>query len=438
MLNTSLLSLCTLMILWEGSFAQNSSSDIPAWNFYFQQTVIGQYHFDFPSAYADANSLAAHEGAAFSFTSTVFIGRRLWQGGELYCDPELAGGSGLSGSTGVAGALNGETYRIGDPAPSLAIARLYIRQSIALSEDRVAVPDAPNQIGGMQPTHRLSITLGKYSVADQFDNNSVSHDPRTQFLNWSLMSVGAWDYPADTKGYTIGATVEYSTPDVTVRAATDLVAKSANQSVFDKNLSQAHSETVELEIPESVLSGTGTIRILGFHTLAHMGNYLQAIQSDSGRVPDITSTRAYGRAKYGFGLNIDQTLGKYVTVFSRASWNDGRNETWMFTEIDRSFSAGCAFDGVFRKPGDDILRGAFVLNGISDDHRKYLEAGGSGFILGDGKLNYALESIVELQYLTRITSYFALSADYQFVLNPGYNKDRGPVHVVGLRGHVAM
>lgn len=407
------------------------------WGFHFQQTVIGQYHFDFNSPYSGFNSLAGSEKAAYSVTSTVFLGRKLWHGGEIYFNPELAGGSGLSGSVGVAGALNGETYRIGDPAPSLAIARLYVQENIALSDEEVMLQDIPNQIGEMQPAKRITFTIGKYSLADQFDVNSVSHDPRSQFFNWALMSAGAWDYPADTKGYTIGATVEYITPQLTIRAATDMVAKVANQLVFDQNFSKAHSETFEVEIPHHLLTYDGTVRILAFHTLAHMGNYLEAL-AQKVDTPDISLTRVYGRSKYGFELNIDQHLSKDISGFFRASWNDGKNETWMFTEIDQSICLGIAQSGAFRNNEDDILRAGVVIDGVSNDHRKYLEAGGSGFILGDGKLNYALEEILEVQYATHLTSYFTLSADYQFVMNPGYNHDRGPVHVIGLRAHVEL
>jgi high affinity Mn2+ porin len=433
------ISLCILFFLCTRSNAQDNAVDTSDWSFHIQQTVIGQIHPDFHSPYSGGNSLQAHEKDRYSVTSTVFIGRHLWQGGDIYIDPELAGGQGLSGSSGVAGALNGETYRIGNPSPELAIpfARIFLRQNIALGNEKNIQEDGQNFIDEQIPKRRITITLGKYSLTDMFDNNSVSHDPRSQFFNWSLMSAGAWDYPADTKGYTIGGTIEYISPEFSVRAATDMVAKVANQLIFDPNFSQAHSETVELEIPHNILPNPGTIRILVFHTLAHMGNYRQAIaEANDTTAPDITATRAYGRSKYGFDLNLDQQFGKTLSGFMRASWNDGKNETWMFTEIDQSVSAGISLDGFFRKPGEDIFRGALVANGISNDHRDYLAKGGYGFILGDGKLNYATEFIVELQYLTHINNYFTLSVDYQFVANPGYNADRGPVNVFGLRGHV--
>jgi high affinity Mn2+ porin len=435
------IAICILFLVSTSGRAQDTAMPTSDWSFHFQATTIDQVHPDFHSPYEGSNSLQGHENDKISVTSTVYIGCRLWKGGELYINPEIAGGAGLSGASGVAGALNGETYRIGSTAPELTIpfARIYLQENIALTDEMETIAETPNQMGELQPTKRITITIGKYSITDQFDANSLSHDPRSQFFNWSLMSAGAWDYPADTKGYTIGGTIEYITPTFSLRVASDMVARVANQLIFDPNFSKANSETFEVEIPHNIFPNPGTIRILGFYTMAHMGNYRLAIdQAPKDSVPDITATRAYGRSKYGFELNIDQQLGKNISAFSRTSWNDGKNETWMFTEIDQSFSAGCALDGPFRKPGDDIIRGAIVINGISDDHRKYLEAGGSGFILGDGKLNYALEMIFEAQYLTHITRYFALTADYQFVMNPGYNSDRGPVHVFGLRGHVEL
>jgi len=436
----ALLAMTLVMVLSASGYAQDTTSHPSDWSFHFQATTIDQVHPDFHSLYQGSNSLQAHENDKISVTSTVFVGWRMWNGGELYVNPEIAGGAGLSGASGVAGALNGETYRIGSTAPELTVpfARIYLQENIALGNEMVSMPETLNQMPELQPAKRLTITIGKYSITDQFDANSISHDPRSQFINWSLMSAGAWDYPADTKGYTIGGTIEYITPDLSIRFASDMVAKVANGLIFDANFGKANSETFEVEIPHSILPNPGTIRVLGFYTIAHMGNYAQAIAQDSGHAPDITATRTYGRSKCGFELNIDQQLGKNISAFSRTSWNDGKNETWMFTEIDRSFSAGIAYDGPFRKTGDDIIRGAIVVNGISDDHRKYLEAGGSGFILGDGKLNYGLEFIFEAQYATHITTYFTLSADYQFVDNPGYNKDRGPAHVIALRGHVEL
>ena len=234
-------------------------------------------------------------------------------------------------------------------------------------------------------------------------------------------------------------TVEYITPDYSVRAATNVVAKSANDLEFDKNFGNANSETVELELPHHLVGNRGTLRLLGFHTTAHMGNYAIATNSAAaaGVVPDITSTRAYGRSKYGFDVNAEEELSNRVGAFARVSWNDGANETWMFTEIDRSVAAGISYDGI-ASAGTDLLRGAIVVNGISDEHKNYLAAGGSGFILGDGKLNYAMELIGELQYSYHVNNFLTMSADAQYVLNPGYNADRGPVGVVAIRGHVEM
>ncbi|MBS1902418.1 MAG: carbohydrate porin [Bacteroidetes bacterium] len=412
------------------------AGDASPWSFHFQQTVIGQYHFDFRSPYSGTNSLASHEDAAYSVTSTMFVGCRITDGTQVFFDPELAAGGGLSGATGVAGALNGETYRIGDPKPSLAIARLYVQQDIALSDERTRTEDAANAVAGTQPLRRITITAGKYGITDRFDANSVSHDPRTQFLNWSLMSAGAWDYPADTKGYTIGATVEYIAPEISLRAAASMVPYEANQAVFDRNVAHAHSGTIEVEVPHRLFERQGVVRLLVFHTTARMGDYAEALRQHG--TPDITTTRTYGRAKYGFDLNLEQPLSAVLSGFVRASWNDGSTETWMFTEIDRSLSIGTALDGAFRSAGLDGARAAVVVNGISNLHRDYLAAGGNGFILGDGALGYGPEAIAEVQYATRIAEFFTLSADAQYVLNPGFNRDRGPVGVVALRGHVEM
>jgi high affinity Mn2+ porin len=434
-----LISLCILLLFCSRSNAQDTTIDIHGWTFHLQQTVIGQIHPDFRSQYEGVNSLLAHEKDRYSVTSTVFIGRHLWKGGDIYIDPELSGGQGLSGSVGVAGALNGETYRIANASPELAIpfARIYLRQNFELGGERIIQDDGQNQINETTSANRIVVTLGKYSLTDMFDNNSVAHDPRSQFFNWSIWEAGAWDYAADTKGYTVGGTIEYISPVFSIRAATDMVPQVANQLILDPNITKAHSETFELEIPHNIFPNPGTIRFLVYHTFAHMGNYRQAIaQANDTTAPDITATRAYGRTKYGFDLNIEQQFSKTLAGFMRASWDDGKNETWAFTEIDRSICAGFSLDGIFRKPGEDIFRAAAVVNGISDDHRAYLAAGGYGFIIGDGKLNYALECIAELQYLTHITNYFALSVDYQLVVNPAYNVDRGPVNVFGVRGHV--
>ena len=410
------------------------------WSLHFQQTVIKQWHSEFNSPYADSMlSLQPREKAKLSLTTTLFIGRRLWRGGSLVFNPEASGGSGLSKSSGVAGALNGETFRVGSAEPVLYLARLYLRQRWALGTETAVEEDDINQLAGPGPTHYLSVTAGKISIADYFDQNSYSHDPRTQFFNWSLMSAGGWDYPANTRGYTVGAVVEYVTPSFALRAASTLVPTTANGPLLDDRYSKAHSETIELTKAYHVAGHSGTVRLLGYRTVAPMGNYSLALQTVSrGHAPDITQVRTDGRTKTGFVVNAEQEISANVGLFGRYSYNDGRNETWAFTEIDHSGSVGASSTGTRWKRPDDRLGAAVVVNGISPEHQAYLAAGGQGFIIGDGRLNYALEYIGEVYYSIAVPKYHAaISPDYQLVVNPAYNRDRsGPIHVVALRLHI--
>ncbi|MCX6352511.1 MAG: carbohydrate porin [Bacteroidetes bacterium] len=402
------------------------------WSFHFQQTIVGQYHPKFKSLYEGNNTFTSAPEEAYSLTSTLYIGRRLWKGAEFYFNPEIAGGKGLSKTLGIGGFPNGETFRVGDPAPALYVARLFFTQYFALGNEEEKSDDEANSLQGKLPAKRLSITLGKISIADYFDGNKYSHDPRTQFLNWGLMSAGGWDYPANTRGYTWAGVVEYITPNLSVRASSSMVGEEANGPYMDMHFGKANSTTLEVEKPYTFMGKNGRIRAIGFYTLAHMGNYTKAL-SDS--IPDITRSRQYGRTKYGAVLNIEQDFSEDAGAFFRASWNDGKNETWAFTEIDNSLSAGIVMQGTQWKRKDDKLGVAILIDGLSKDHRTYLARGGYGFIIGDGKLNYANEFIVEAQYNINLHKNFWITPDYQFIMNPGYNKDRGPVNIFGLRGH---
>jgi high affinity Mn2+ porin len=285
------------------------------------------------------------------------------------------------------------------------------------------------------PAKRLVITLGKFSITDIFDANAYSHDPRTQFMNWSLMSSGAWDYPADVKGYTWGGVAEVFMPKWSLKAGLTMVPSYANGPDFDRNIAKANSLSLEYDRNYLFFKKPGIMRIIGFYTNAHMGNY-QLATNDTIYHKDITLTRAYGRTKWGFVINFEQKIDEQFGLFLRASYNDGKNETWAFTEIDFSSSAGILMKGTRWKRSDDRFGLAYVRNSISNDHEKYLASGGYGFIIGDGHLNYDDENIIEAFYSFKWGNYLFISPDYQLVLNPAYNKDRGPIHLFALRAHV--
>jgi high affinity Mn2+ porin len=402
---------------------------------HFQQTTVTQGHPPFDAPYSGVNSMQADSETATSITSTLYGGLALWPGAEIYLNPELSGGGGISSAHGMAGFVNGEAFRIGDPTPVISLARLFLRQTIDLGETTERVEDGPNTIAGKRSPERLTITAGKLGIADIFDNNRYTHDPRSQFLNWALMNSGAWDYPADTRGYTWGLSLEYARRDWTLRVAATLVPKDANGLTMDTNVDKALGFALENEIHYAALGAPGTIRVLVFLNDARMGDYNQAI-AENPTAPDVTATRQYGRTKYGFALNVEQELAEGVGAFARLSWNDGKHETWAFAEIDQSLAAGISWNGeTWSRPKDEV-GAAIVLDGLSGPHRRYLAAGGNGFMIGDGRLSYGLETIGELYYKLALTEAVAFSGDYQLGIDPGYNRDRGPVHVFGVRSHI--
>jgi hypothetical protein len=440
------LSVLTLMGLSKISSAQQKENDSTEskWTTHFQTTVIAQKHSGFKSLYSGNNSLAdTVEPAATSLTATLFIGRKLWKGATFYFNPEVSGGKGLSFATGVAGALNGETYRVGAVEPQVFIARAYYQQLIPLGNTSYEnISDDFNRVEDNIPRNRITISAGKFAIADFYDDNTYSKDPRTQFFNWSLWANGAWDYPANTRGYTEGLVVELIKPKWALRLSTVAVPRIANYHLMEYNV-HAHSETFEFEHGFLLHKLPGTIRFIVSNTLSQAPSYQDGLKAISNNdtfllnvIKGSEEHKSYGGKKFGLGLNIEQQIRNDIGFFSRVGWNDGKYATWAFTEIDNTVNAGISMKGIKWKRPNDVFAIAAVSNGISKDHRNFLKAGGYGFIIGDGNLNYGRETILEAYYNTKLTNFFWLTFDYQFVNNPGYNKDRGPVHVFGIRGHV--
>ncbi len=405
-------------------------------NLHFQQTVITQTKPRFNAAYSGNNSLSPSSETASSLTSTLFMGARLWKGAEAYFNPEISGGEGFSQALGIAGFPNGEAFRIGSADPRIYIARLYLTQRFEWGSEYENVTDDQNQLAGRKSKRYFQVTAGKFGISDFFDGNTFSHDPRSQFMNWSLMSNGAWDYPANTRGYIIGLYAELGQPNWTLRYAYTMVPTAANGSILDERITKGYTQNLEYERRYQLGGQNGTLRILGFYNRGKMGNYREAV-SVNPAAPDVDAVDRYGHHKLGFGINAEQNLTPDLGVFARASFNDGHTQTWFFTEIDRSISFGSVLKGTSWKRRNDEVGLAFVGNGISGPHRDYLAAGGYGFIIGDGKLNYAHELVAELYYKADVyKGFFWLTPDYQFIANPAYNRDRGPVHVFSLRAHI--
>jgi len=386
--------LVALLISINITYAQDTVKQ-DKFSFHFQQTIITQYKPAFNAPYSGLNSLSPLDETQSSITSTFFGAARLWKGAEAYFNPELSGGSGLSKTLGVAGFPNGETFRIGGAEPKIYIARLYFKQNFEWGNEKDTIQNDVNQLGGLKSKRYFSIAIGKFGMADFFDGNNFSHDPRSQFMNWALMDNGAWDYPANTRGYVIGTTAELGQPNWTLRFAFTMVTTEANQSIWDGKIGKANTETIEYENRFSIDGQKGTVRILGFLNNGKFGDYNLAIAQNP-KAPNVDTTQAYGRHKYGFGISADQYLTKDFGVFAKTSYNDGHTETWFFTEIDRSFTFGGVLKGTQWKRSEDELGLAFIANGLSAPHRNYLAAGGYGFLIGDGKLNYAPEMIAVL------------------------------------------
>lgn len=433
-------SVVALLAMADTTFAQDTTEQRA--NVHFQTTYIYQYKPEFHAAYSGPHSLLAKEEKQNSLTATLYAGIRLWKGGEVYINPEVAGGSGLTGAFGMAGSTNGETFRVGDPAPSLYLARAFFKQTVAFSDKRDWVEDGQNQLHVMEPKRFLRLVVGKFSLGDCFDNNRYANGPRTQFLNWALMNNTAWDYSANLRGYTAGAVVAVKWDKMCYKLAMAAEPTVANGAKLNYNYGMSQGIVAEAAREITINKREGNIRLLVYRNQANMGSYREAINNALFRgllPPDITSSERNGNTKTGFGINWDQSVGDNIGVFARVGWNDGFNETWAFTEADETVSAGLNLDGAMWHRKDDNIGVGLVANGLSKDHRDYLAYGGLGFQLGDGALSYAPEMIGEVYYSCKpVSSGIWFSGDYQFAEHPGYNKSRGPVNVFSFRLHVEI
>ncbi len=417
--------------------AQNTDSVSKKFILHAQGTLVNQYKPSFAVPYTGTNSFLGKKENATSFTSTLYLGAKVNSTTFLIFNPEVSGGEGLSKVLGMGSNPNGETFRVSSTDLKVYIARLYLRKIIRFGNQDQIVNDDFNQFRQKISNKYIALTLGKVSIADYFDLNKYSHDPRTQFLTWGLMGNGAWDYPANTRGYSPSAVVEYFTPKYELRFAYSLMPTTANGPIMDWHLKKSGGYTFEYAKKYAIKNKPGTIRLLAFYNTALMGNYKEATQL---KTPNIELTRNYKNVKFGYAVNVEQELTKNIGGFFRSSWNDGKTETWAFTEIDKSISGGLVLNGAkWNRPNDNFGM-AYIASGLSKDHQQYLASGGLGFGLGDGKLNYAVEQVAEFYYLnTIVKNRVWLTGTYQWIKNPGYNADRkGPAQTFSLRLHVSI
>jgi carbohydrate-selective porin OprB len=361
---------------------------------------------------------------------------------ELLMDVESAGGQGLSSALGLAGFTNLDVVRNPTLGSKPYLARLMIHQTIRLSEEIDHSERSFLSLATEQAERRLEFRVGKMSIADFFDVNEVGSDSHLQFMNWTVDNNGAYDYAADTRGYTFGGVVEYHSRNWSTRFGEALMPKVANGLNLDWNLRRARAENIEVELrPPLVRNRATRIRLLSYVNHANMGSYREAIDSFlAGRdpQPDIEAHRRQGRVKYGFGFNAEQELPGGVRAFARTGWNEGHNESFAYTEVNGTVAGGADICGKPWKRANDKFGVAFVANSISADHRRYLQLGGKGFLLGDGNLTYGREKILETYYTVRIRQGISLSFNLQHISNPGYNRDRGPILVPGVRLHLDL
>ena len=403
---------------------------------HFQSTMATQYHPKFAAKYSGQNSMSADGESATAIVSTGYLDLRLWRGAELLFNPELSGGRGLSKTLGVAAFPSGIVYRVGDPAPAVYLARLALSQTFGLGGGKVITTGGPNELAGTRDKNQVAITIGRLSVTDVFDANRWAHDPTERFFNWALFASGAWDYPADTRGYTWGLLGDVTIDWWSARAGIALEPKYANLAQMDWRIGKSHGLMAEYEARYTIGGRPGAWSLLAFHNTARMGSYRQVTDNPTAYDNNVAATREDGRTKYGLALSLEQQITHGLGTFLRLSANDGATESWAFTEIDRSLAFGAVQDGELWGRERDEAGAAMVVNGLSPQHRAYLAGGGYGFLLGDGALNYAPEIVADIYYKLRLHDNIAVSAIYQPVINPGYNHDRGPVHVLSGRVHV--
>jgi high affinity Mn2+ porin len=406
------------------------------WNIHGQLTLIGQGYPAFHSPYQGTNSLFGGNQFKNTTSATAFIGMRPWENTEFYVNPELMQGFGLSDTFGVAGFPNGEAQKSNFPVPRVDLARVFVRQTFGFGGEQETIEDGPNQLAGKQDISRLTVTAGRFAALDFLDGNVYSHDPRRDFLNWNMYCCGSYDITMDKVGYTWGAFADFNQKNWAFRAGYFLVPTVSNVSTYDMHVPDRGEYAAELELRYSLLSEPGKFRLMSWLNRAVAGSYTEAISlpPTSLNFPDITLTRRV-RDNYGFIVNVEQAITGDLGLFSRATWGAGQTEKIGWTDCDRSFAIGAVLKGTSWGLPEDRIGVGSTVEALSPEARAYFAAGGLGILIGDGQLNYRQEKVFETYYAHSIDKWWTISFDFQFIANPGYNADRGPVSIFAGRRH---
>ena len=404
-----------------------------------QATFTDQGTLGFASPYRGANSLDPAARSRETVDATLFAGVELWRGAEAWITPEIDQGFGLSNTLGVAGFPSGEAYKVGKIEPYVQLQRAFVRQTVDLGGPSLAVDPDQMVLGASHTDNRLVLTAGKFSVGDVFDTNVYAHDPRGDFLNWSLIDAGSFDYAANAWGYTYGLAGEWYQGPWTLRLGLFDMSKDPNGERPDDDFTEFQM-IAEGERRFDLFGRPGSIKFTGYDSRARMGDFADAIRlgEATGATPNVLDVRRY-RGHAGVSFNLQQQVGDDLGLFARGGWADGHQQAYEFTDIDETISAGLSIAGKRWGRADDVIGLAGVANGISKDFQAYLAAGGLGILVGDGRLPHpGTEAIMETYYDWAQSKLLHVTLDYQFVQNPAYNRDRGPVSILALRVHVAM
>jgi high affinity Mn2+ porin len=402
-----------------------------------QSTFIEQFHPAFHSPYSGPLSLDAGSHGDETLSVSLFVGLALSPGAELYVNPEVLQGFGLSNSTGIAAFTNGEAFKVGTKGFVDKLSRLFLRQTFALGRATEAVTSGQNQLAWQRPVDRITITVGKYAVVDIFDDNKYAHDSRSAFLNWTINDMGAFDMASPAYNYTYGATVEWYQAWWTARAGFFLEPTYPNSEVIDLTFRQ-FQPVAELEERHALWGEPGKLKLLVFAKHVEAGSFAEAVELSkaTGETPDTALVRKGLVWGYGGGLNLEQQITTDLGLFARASVQMGQYEEFSFTQVQESAAAGLVLTGAKWGRENDGVGLGVVADGIFKQEQAYLAAGGTGIIIGDGALYYGAEVVVEIYYKFVPWQWAAITADYQFIDHPAYNRDRGPVSVFALRVHL--